>query len=465
MLVGTVMFSRRHARWVTALGTVLALASLVFIISNFKIDTSVSRLRFRRGDFTHVNEELVHDFPSLGRRIIVDVHSDEASTTTRAVRDIVQILKLHSRSYPFVYAPTSEPLFREDGLLYLSTPRLRQILARITKAEPLLGALQGNPNIRGYAQLLGEILRNLRKLPAPERRMVASIVDRATFAMNRKARSSPGARSPLALESTLLGSSSRLTQAHTRTGVVIVSLPRTDSTSVRLREAVSRLKSLLRSDPQLSRTHAHWAYTGSVILSLDQLRAVTSGTDLATLLSIVLSIVILIVGLRSIRLLLPILICLLIGLIVTAAFALAVLGPLNLITVAFGVLFIGLGVDFSIQFCIRLQEELSKQASADMAYSATAYRIGFALFLAALAAASCFYAVIPSGYSGIRDLGIIAGTGALIALALNLTLLPALLTLFRAGRITIARPPVPFAKLPVKKLARPVFLFSLVMLA
>ena len=465
MLVGTVMFSRRRAGWVTALATVLALAGLVFIISSFKIDTSVSRLLFRKGDFTHVNEELVHDFPSLGRRIIIEVDSDEASTTVRAVLDIVQILKLHPRSYPFVYAPTSEPLFREDGLLYLSTSRLRQVLARLTKAEPLLGTLQDSPNIRGYAQLLGEILRNLRKLPAPERRMVASIVDRATFAMNRKAQNSPGARVPLALENTLLGSSSRLAQAHTRTGIVIVSLPRTDSTSARLREAVSRLKSLLRSDAQLLHTHAHWAYTGSVILSLDQLRAVTSGTDLATLLSLALSIVILIVGLRSARLLLPILICLLIGLIVTAAFALAVLGPLNLITVAFGVLFIGLGVDFSIQFCIRLQEELSKQASVDMAFSATAYRIGFALFLAALAAASCFYAVIPSGYSGIRDLGIIAGTGALIALVLNLTLLPALLTLFRAGRITIARPPVPFAKLPVKKLARPVFLFSLVMLA
>ena len=465
MLVGTVMFSRRHAWSITALATVAALASLIFIISNFKIDTSVSRLLFRRGDFTHVNKELVHDFPSLGRRIIVEVHSDDASTTAQATRDIVQILKLHPHSYPFVYAPTSEPLFRRDGLLYLSTPRLRQVLTRLTKAEPLLGSLQAHPNVRGYAHLLGEIIRNLRELPTQERHMVASIIDKATFAMNRKERSSPGARTPLDFESTLLGSSSRFAQAHTRTSVVIVSLPRTDNTSDRMHEAVSRLKSLLHNDAQLLRTRAHWAYTGSVILSLDQLRAVTSGTDLATLLSIVLSIVILIVGLRSIRLLLPILICLLIGLIVTAAFALMALGPLNLITVAFGVLFIGLGVDFSIQFCIRLQEELSKQANAEMAFSATAYRIGFALFLAALAAASCFYAVIPSGYSGIRDLGIIAGTGALIALVLNLTLLPALLTVFRAGRITIARPPVPFAKLPVKKLARPIFLFSLVMLA
>ena len=36
-------------------------------------------------------------------------------------------------------------------------------------------------------------------------------------------------------------------------------------------------------------------------------------------------------------------------------------GALNLISVAFAVLFVGIGVDFGIQFCVRYREERFKE--------------------------------------------------------------------------------------------------------
>jgi len=464
LLVGSVMFSRRRPALVAVLAALLALGSIAFIVRNFKIDTDTNRLLFQNGSFTRLNNRLAHDFPSLSRRVIIVVRSSDASTTRRAIRAIVSTLSRHPRSYPFVYAPTAEPLFARDGLLYLSTPRLRVILKRLTKAEPLLGTLMSNPSVGGYARFLSEVIRHTKQLPQGERVLVGSIMDANTALLASHA-SGTATKTTFNPQRELFGQAGSLSQAERTTGAIIVSLPAIDKQANHAKHAIAKLKQLLNHIPTLARTGVRWSLTGSVVLGLDQLRAVTTGTDLATILSIVLSIGLLIIGLRSVRLLLPVLITLLTGLVLTTAFALVALGPLNLISVAFGVLFIGLGVDFSIQFCIRLQEELAKQSDANMAFNATAYRIGFALVLASLAAASCFYAVIPTGYSGIRDLGIIAGTGTLIALLLNLTLLPALLTLFHAGRITVRRPPIPFAKLPVQKLGRSVLVLSIVLIA
>lgn len=91
---------------------------------------------------------------------------------------------------------------------------------------------------------------------------------------------------------------------------------------------------------------------------------------------------------------------------------------------------------------------------------ATAARMGPPLLLAAVAAAASFYSVVPTGYSGIRDLGIIAGSGVFIALIANLTVLPALLTVFRAGPGSIPRPPVPFHRFPVRRAALPILLIA-----
>ena len=455
------MRSRQHAVAVTAAAVFLVVIAGAYTVTHFSIDTSATRLLFRGGRVTRLNRELARDFPSLGRRIIVVVQGHDSSGTAQAVHDIVSILQAHPRTYPFVYAPTSEPIFTRDGLLYLPVGRLRAVLRNLARAEPILGTFLSRPNFSGYARFLNDLIRHADRVPDDERGFVLSIINKnITLLDNNKI-----FLSKIPTHSSGLEGPEGLPSLGQRISPIIVSLPKEDASADHAGEAVSHLENLLKENPVLRKTHASWALTGSVVLSLDQLRDVTAGTDLATILSVLLSIVLLIIGLRSVRLLLPILITLIVGLICTAAFALLALGPLNMISVAFGVLFIGLGVDFSIQFCIRLQEELAKQSDSQMAYNATAYRIGLALILAALAAASCFYAVIPTGYSGIRALGIIAGTGSLIALVLNLTLLPALLTLFHAGRTTISRPPIPFAKLPVEKMGRPVLSLSLVILA
>ena len=67
-----------------------------------------------------------------------------------------------------------------------------------------------------------------------------------------------------------------------------------------------------------------------------------------------------IIGLGSLRLTAATLITLLMGLVWTGGYATFAVGQLNLISMAFAVLFIGIGVDFGIQFCLNLSPEMEK---------------------------------------------------------------------------------------------------------
>jgi hopanoid biosynthesis associated RND transporter like protein HpnN len=94
------------------------------------------------------------------------------------------------------------------------------------------------------------------------------------------------------------------------------------------------------------------------------------------------------------------------------------------------VLFVGLAVDFAIQFCVRARE-LRHVAGADGFLGATATVAGPPILIAAAAAAAGFLAFGPTPFRGVAELGIIAGAGMVIAFCCTFTFLPAALALCR----------------------------------
>src|SRR5439155_23294482 len=135
------------------------------------------------------------------------------------------------------------------------------------------------------------------------------------------------------------------------------------------------------------------------------------------------------IALRSWRLIAAILLSLGVGLIVTTAFGLIVLGTLNLISIAFAVLFVGLGVDFGIQFCVCYRAKRYTGDDLHLALREAGGEIGGALALAAASIAAGFYAFLPTEYRGVSELGVIAGTGMIVAFAASISLLPAIVAL------------------------------------
>jgi predicted exporter len=149
--------------------------------------------------------------------------------------------------------------------------------------------------------------------------------------------------------------------------------------------------------------------------------------------------------LRSSRIIAAVFASLLVGLVVTAAIGLALVGALNLISVAFAVLFIGLGVDFGIQFSVRYRAERHEVDDLHQSLINTARYVGAPLTLAATATAAGFLSFLPTDYQGLSELGLLAGLGMIVALLTSITFIPALLT--------VLRPPGEPAELGYKSLA------------
>jgi uncharacterized protein len=170
--------------------------------------------------------------------------------------------------------------------------------------------------------------------------------------------------------------------------------------------------------------------TGRVPIDDDEFGTLKEGAALNATISILAVLLILWLALRSPRIILAVVISLVLGLAMTAALGLLMLGALNLISIAFAALFIGLGVDFGIQFSVRYRSERHDHDDIHVALLSAAAKAGGPLALAAGATTIGFFSFLPTDYRGLSDLGQIAGCGMLIAFAMSITVLPALLRLF-----------------------------------
>jgi hopanoid biosynthesis associated RND transporter like protein HpnN len=134
-------------------------------------------------------------------------------------------------------------------------------------------------------------------------------------------------------------------------------------------------------------------------------------------------------ALRSFKIIFAILVTLFVGLAITMGLGLMVVGVFNIISIAFIALFVGLGVDFGIQFAVRYRSERHSEDNLAIALANAGRGVGVPLALAAAATAAGFFSFLPTTYTGVAELGKVAGIGMVVAFALSITMLPALLML------------------------------------
>jgi uncharacterized protein len=169
--------------------------------------------------------------------------------------------------------------------------------------------------------------------------------------------------------------------------------------------------------------------TGPVPIANEEYATVQDGAIVNGIGTILVVLVILWMALHSTKIISAVFLNLFIGLSLTTAVGLMMVGSLNLLSVAFAVLFIGLGVDFGIQYSVRYRSERFKSNDLRLALEQAAERSAVPLSLAAMATAAGFLCFLPTDYKGISELGEIAGAGMLIAFTTSITVLPALLRL------------------------------------
>jgi uncharacterized protein len=167
--------------------------------------------------------------------------------------------------------------------------------------------------------------------------------------------------------------------------------------------------------------------TGQVPMNDEQFSVIRHSAVRDTLAAVLGVLIILWLALRSWKIIAAVFFSLMVGLAATVAIGLAMVGSFNLISIAFFVLFVGLGVDFGIQFSVRYRTERHEHDNLREALRWAARKAGDPLALAAAATAVGFFSFLPTSYRGLSELGLIAGCGMLIAFFCSITLVPAML--------------------------------------
>lgn len=119
-----------------------------------------------------------------------------------------------------------------------------------------------------------------------------------------------------------------------------------------------------------------------------------------------------------------------VGMAWTAGFTTLAVGHLNFITVTLASLLMGLGIDFTIHFIFRYDEELSHGRTPEQAIVNTVRGTGVDTFVGATATAVAFLALTMAQFRGISDFGIIASGGTMLCYFSTIIVLPALLAIF-----------------------------------
>jgi uncharacterized protein len=425
-LIGRVVAaSTRHPLIVLLAAVVLTAAAVVYLGGHFNMTADTARLISPKLEWRHREIVFEKAFPQLQNLTMIVVDGATPELADDAAKRLAAALQERPDLFHNVRRPDGGPFFERNGLMLLSTDDVESATASLMRVQPILSALANDPSLRGVLKMLSFILLGVHsgeaKLQDIEPQMTALA---STF--EKVAAGQPAFYSWRTL---VVGTAPEL---HDTRRIILVQ-PVMNYAELqpgqRASEAIRVAARSLGLDP------AHGVVvrlTGPVPLADEEFGTLADDAHLIMGAMVVALLGILWLAVRSTRIVLAILCTTLVGLVLTAAIGLVATGRFNLISVAFIPLFVGLGVDFSIQFSVRSLAERLVRPDLETALAATGAAIGKALALSAAAIGAGFFAFLPTSYLGVAELGTVAGLGMAVAFVLTIVLLPALLVVLRA---------------------------------
>ena len=430
LLLKWVSFVRSAAVAVLVAVFALAFFAMRYTVDNLSMNTDTEDMLSEELVWRKLDQEYEKRFPQYDNNILIVVEAATPDQAGDAAALLYERLQPEQALFEFVYYPNALSVFRESGLLYLDTTQLQDLSDSLAEVQPFLAKLARDPSLRGLFGVLAEALDaredgediDLNPILTHINAAIEALQDNRPFRMswqelmsgdNPGDAGAPGAGAEKATYREFIVLQPKLDYAGF--------FPATP--------AIEKIHRLYEDLDLATSPGAQIRLTGATVLAHEEMLSVMKGTKTAIVLALALVTVIMLVGLGSARLALVTMISLVTGLLFTAAFATLTVGELNLISVAFAVLYIGLGVDFAIHYCLRYREHLIDGADRRRALEQTSVNVGGSLFLCAVSTAIGFFAFIPTDYTGVAELGWISGFGMFISFAVTLTVIPALLSL------------------------------------
>ncbi len=368
------------------------------------------------------------EFPTQDDLVVV-VESENAEKNRQFVERIGAKLEAETNLFMHVFYKGDLKMLGSKALLFVPEPDLLELRKKLNDYLPFIDPFTHTTNLVSLFDMINTQFRTakrerneqteslIRAIPALER-----IVTQATASLRRGGSPpSPGvfalfAAGPEAERSIYI------TFAQGQIYLVTAQAVTEELNSA----AVLRLRQLVE-ETRAEVPGINVGLTGEPVLVHDEMKQSQSDTTVASIVSLIICALIFIYGYNETGRPLKATFCLVVGLGYTMAFTTAVVGHLNILTVTFVPILIGLAIDFGVHLVTRYEEELHIGKSEAEAMTKALVFTGQGIFTGAFTTAGAFLAMGFTDFKGIQEMGIICGGGLLVCLVPMLTLLPVLL--------------------------------------
>ena len=418
----------RHRHWFFFPQVILTVLCVLYTVKYLHFDTSRNNLvgadkKYHRNFLNFKNE-----FPTQDDLVVV-VESEDAEKNRQFVERLGARMELETNLFHDLFYKGDLKMLGAKALLFVPEGDLRELQKTLKEYRPFINRFTHATNLVSLFSMVNTQFRTarpekneetesmIRALPSLER-----IIKQGTAALQRSG--TPPSPGVTALFDPGEDAEQQIyiTFAQGRLYLVTSQAPTEDKNG----EAVERLRQLVEQT-KLEVPGLNVGLTGEPVLENDEMAQSQKDTTAATVVSLMICALIFIYGYQETGRPVKATLCLIVGLAYTMAFATAVIGHLNILTITFVPILIGLAIDFGVHLISRYEEELRHGKSEEGALTKAMVYTGQGIFSGAVTTSGAFLAMGLTNFRGIQEMGIICGGGLLICLVPMLTLLPVLL--------------------------------------
>ncbi len=386
---------------------IISLISLCFSYSNLQINTSTDSLINNNLDFKKNQKRLKDSFKILNNNILIRIKGLNKNEIKLTTLDLVEKLNSYD-GLTFIFSPNLDDNLKKNFFLLMNDNEKDQLIQKLYDYQPFLSQINNHENrLEGFNNLLELSLKSDSKQDLSSFSQIFQIFNES-----------------LTLKKNV--NWKNILNSQENQFFVLIGIDQNYLDNF----GFQNIYNLLKNFKSKQASSIEIDFTGGILIDHEEVDSVSSGAAYSGLLSFILVAILLSIAFKNLYLLLLILLTIVIGLFITLGITTLVVGQLNLISVAFAVLFIGLSVDYGIQVCSRIKENDNLLKTINQEKTEKILSISKTLFLASIPSVIGFLSFIPTDYIGLSELGIISAIGLLVGLILNVTFLPCLINLF-----------------------------------
>ena len=380
---------------------ILSFCSLVFTKNNLDIITDTDKLISSDLEFKKNQKKLSEKFPILSNNILISLKSDNEELLEKKVQEIIKELKKKIESIDFIFSPNFEPFYKKYSLILMGEENRSKLISKLYEKQPFLSELNNNSKILGLNNLLELFTADLQNNNNKSSKQLNLLLEKLSFSISEEE----------------FVKWRNLFSEGKKEFFILFKINEKQINDGKFDDVYQTLFEFHKtSQEQLSIN-----FTGGLVLDYEEVKSVSNGAASAGILSLLLVTIILFFTFKHKIFIFFLILTIFVGLSITLGLTSVFVGKLNIISVAFAVLFIGISVDFGIQFCLRY---LENQSGSKKKIENTFKSIFKSLLIVSITSIAGFLSFIPTDYTGLSELGIISSIGLIVGLICNLIFLP-----------------------------------------